>query len=93
MVLSESPGRWVVLVAAMALGAASAPAVAVVERVEVVERTAFAPGVSFPGSGDYEKVRGIAYFALNPATAANARIVDLERAPRDARGLVRFAAS
>ena len=92
MVLSESPGRWVVLAAAMALGAASAPAVAVVERVEVVERTSFAPGVSFPGSGDYEKVRGIAYFALNPATAANARIVDLERAPRDARGLVRFAA-
>ena len=92
MVLSESPGRWVVLAAAMALGAASAPAVAVVERVEVVERTAFAPGVSFPGSGDYEKIRGIAHFALNPATAANGRIVDLERAPRDARGLVRFAA-
>jgi len=92
MVLSESPGRWVVLAAAMALGAASAPAVAVVERVEVVERTSFAPGVSFPGSGDYEKIRGIAHFALNPATAANGRIVDLERAPRDARGLVRFAA-
>ena len=92
MVLSESPGRWVVLAAAMALGAASAPAVAVVERVEVVERTSFAPGVSFPGSGDYEKIRGIAHFALNPATAANARIVDLQRAPRDARGLVRFAA-
>jgi hypothetical protein len=92
MVLSESPGRWVVLAAAMALGAASAPAVAVVERVEVVERTSFAPGVSCPGSGDYEKIRGIAHFALNPATAANGRIVDLERAPRDARGLVRFAA-
>ena len=92
MVLSESPGRWVVLAAAMALGAASAPAVAVVERVEVVERTSFAPGVSFPGSGDYEKIRGIAHFALNPATAANGRIVDLQRAPRDARGLVRFAA-
>src|SRR6266481_4904250 len=92
MVLSESPGRWVVLAAAMALGAASAPAVAVVERVEVVERTSFAPGVSFPGSGDYEKIRGIAHFALNPATAANGRTVDLERAPRDARGLVRFAA-
>src|SRR6266436_7023915 len=82
MVLSESPGRWVVLAAAMALG----------ERVEVVERTSFAPGVSFPGSGDYEKIRGIAHFALNPATAANGRTVDLERAPRDARGLVRFAA-
>jgi hypothetical protein len=92
MVLSESPKRWVVLAVAIALGAVSVPAVALVERVEVLERTAFAPGVSFSESGAYEKIRGIAHFALDPAAAANARIVDLERAPRDARGLVRFAA-
>jgi hypothetical protein len=90
MVLSESPKRWVLLAVAMALGAVSASAVALVERVEVLERTSFAPGVSFSESGAYEKIRGIAHFALDPAAAANARIVDLERAPRDAHGLVRF---
>ena len=77
--------------AAAALVACGAPARAAVERVEVSERTAFAPGVSFGEAGAYEKIRGVAYFALDPATPANAVIVDLKRAPRDARGLVTFA--
>src|ERR1700676_2619516 len=63
---------------------------AAVERVEVLERTAFAPGVRFGDAGDYEKIRGIAYFALDPNARANARIVDLKHAPRDGRGRVRF---
>jgi hypothetical protein len=64
---------------------------AAVERVEVIERTPFAPGTNFPDSGAYEKIRAIAYFGLDPAAPANARIVDLQRAPRDARGRVTFA--
>ena len=88
---SESSARRVVLVAAMALAAAGAPAQAAVERVEIVERTAFAAGMSFGQSGPYEKIRAIAHFALDPAAAANARIVDLKFAPRDSRGRVTFA--
>jgi len=91
MVLSESPARWGALAAAMALGTACAPAMAAVERVEVIERTPFAPGTSFAEAGDYEKIRAIAHFALDPAAPANARIVDLQRAPRDDRGRVTFA--
>jgi len=87
-----SPSRQLALVAAfVALGACGAPATAAVERLEVVERTPFAPGASFGEAGAYEKIRGIAYFALDPAATANARIVDLGRAPRDARGRVTFA--
>jgi hypothetical protein len=77
--------------ALVAFGAADAPAEAVVERVEVLERTPFAPGASFGAPGAYEKIRAMAYFALDPAAPANARIVDLEYAPRDARGRVTFA--
>jgi hypothetical protein len=47
--------------------------------------------MSFGKAGPYEKVRGIAHFALDPNAPANARIVDLKLAPRDRRGLVRFS--
>ena len=67
------------------------PAVrAAVLRVEIVERTPFAPGVLFGDAGAYEKIRGIAHFGLDPYASANARIVDLKRARRDARGRVVF---
>ncbi|THD81785.1 MAG: hypothetical protein E7812_02930 [Phenylobacterium sp.] len=66
------------------------PARAAVERVEVLERTPFADGMSFGAAGPYEKIRGIAHFALDPLAAANARIVDLKLSPRDARGRVTF---
>lgn len=78
------------LAAALGLGALSAPACAAVERVEVLERTSFASGMTFGQIGAYEKIRGIAYFALDPDAPANARIADLKRAPRDARGRVTF---
>jgi hypothetical protein len=62
-----------------------------VERVEVTERVPFVSGMAFGEAGAYEKIRGVAHFALDPGAPANARIVDLERAPRDADGKVRFA--
>jgi hypothetical protein len=68
-----------------------APADAAVERVQVLERTPFAAGASFGDVGPYEKIRGVAYFALDPNAPANAAIVDLKHAPRDARGRVVFS--
>lgn len=64
---------------------------AAVERVEVTERVPFAPGVSFGEAGAYEKIRGVAYYSLDPRAAANSAIVDLKAAPRDARGRVTFS--
>jgi hypothetical protein len=69
----------------------AAPCRSAVEQIEVTERVAFAAGMAFGEAGAYEKIRGVAYFALTPGTPANARIVDLERAPREADGKVRFA--
>jgi hypothetical protein len=69
---------------------AMVPARAAVERVDIIERTPFAPGVRFGDAGAYEKIRGIAYFSLDPRAPANARIVDLKYARRDVRGRVTF---
>ncbi len=66
------------------------PALAAVERIEVLERTPFAAGTSFGDVGPYEKIRGIAHFRLDPKDPADARIVDLALAPRDGAGFVTF---
>ncbi|MES2165168.1 MAG: hypothetical protein V4476_28770, partial [Pseudomonadota bacterium] len=77
--------------ALLAMVSVSATALAAVERIEIKERAPFAPGVTYGEAGAYEKIRGVAYFALDPKAAANAAIVDLKRAPRDARGRVLFS--
>jgi hypothetical protein len=75
----------------MLAGALAGTVHAAVERIEITERVPFAPGVKFGEAGEYEKLRGVAHFALNPKAAANLPIVDLKRAPRDKRGMVRFS--
>jgi Alpha/beta hydrolase domain len=68
------------------------PARAEVVGIDIRERTPFAEGRSFGDVGPYEKVVGIVRFALDPKAAANRKIVDLELAPRNAKGLVEFEA-
>ena len=68
------------------------PAAARVERLEIVSRQAFAAGAEFGVIGAYERLRGRAFFALDPNAAANAPIADLKLAPRNDRGLVEFSA-
>jgi hypothetical protein len=68
---------------------ATAPADGRVLRVEVDRRVEVLGGQSFGAHGAYELVEGRIYFAVDPAHAANRRIVDLSRAPRDSAGRVR----
>jgi hypothetical protein len=79
---------WLLLIFA----ALSDVAGAAVERIEIVERQYVAGGAAFGESGAYEKIRGRAWFALDPQALANAAIADLALAPRDMRGLVTFGA-
>lgn len=58
--------------------------------LQVLHRDPFAQGKKFGAVGEYERIVGIARFAIDPKTAANQRIVDLELAPRNAKGLVEF---
>src|ERR1041385_3896798 len=53
-----------------------------VAHLEVTNRRPFA--------FDYERIDGKLHFSVDPAPAAHARIVALDKAPRDANGQVRF---
>src|SRR5436190_21963174 len=43
------------------------------------------------GTSGYEKVSGILHFAVDPHDPRNAIVVDLDKAPRNAAGLVEFS--
>jgi hypothetical protein len=61
---------------------------AIVSRLTVESRGDVLGGRPFGTAGGYEKLAGVVEFALDPANAANAAIVDLANAPRDASGRV-----
>jgi Alpha/beta hydrolase domain len=63
-----------------------------VVRVEIVSRTDINDGKAFDAAGPYEKIVARVFFADKPGTKANASIVDLDLAPRDANGDVTSSA-
>src|SRR5436190_2169145 len=63
-----------------------------VTRLEVRSRVPYEAGEAFGDAGAYERLDGTLHFAVDPAHPLNEGIVDLDKAPRDAAGLVRFAA-
>lgn len=63
-----------------------------VTRVEIISRTDVLDGRAFGLAGAYEKIVGRVYFAVNPENLHNKRIVDLDKAPRNAQGEVEFSA-
>src|SRR5437588_4340267 len=52
----------------------------------------FAEGHVFGPAGPYLRIRGVARGTLDPGAPGNAGIVDLDKAPRNADGLVEYAA-
>ncbi|HMD35898.1 MAG TPA: alpha/beta hydrolase domain-containing protein [Vicinamibacterales bacterium] len=76
--------RRAIAVVVGVLACAGASARADVTRVEIAKRA------EVQGSG-YEKIAGTVHFAVNPADPRNAIIVDLDKAPRNAAGLVEFS--
>jgi Alpha/beta hydrolase domain len=72
---------------------AAPPASAIVSRLAVESRQDVLGGRPFGTAGAYEKLVGVVEFALDPANAANAAIVDLAGAPRDANGRVTASAN
>ena len=75
---------WLLLVGTLS------PASAEVVRWEILSRTPYANGQKFGDVGPYEKIVGKVHYAVDPAAKANADIVDLIRAPRNAAGRVEF---
>src|SRR5438445_2979180 len=62
-----------------------------VTRFVVTQTRVFAGGMSFGNVGQYERLDGTAYFEVDPKDPLNAVIVNLDKAPRNARGLVEFS--
>jgi hypothetical protein len=63
-----------------------------VTHLDLTLRRPLAGGRAFGDVGPYEELKGRLRFAIDPAHTANARITDIERAPRNRDGLVEFAA-
>src|SRR3954467_4762761 len=58
--------------------------------IEIRSRAPFVGGASFAPVGAYERIDGVASGALDPAHPRNRGIALLDRAPRNARGLVEY---
>jgi len=61
-------------------------------RVEISERSPILNGKSFDNTGAYERIIGVAHFAVDPAAPANRDVVNIQFAPRNAKGQVEFYA-
>src|SRR5207253_4266949 len=61
-----------------------------VVRVQIDRREPFAAGQSWGSAGPYERIIGRMFLEVDPAHAANARVVDLKLAPVNERGKVEF---
>ncbi|HHZ63345.1 MAG TPA: hypothetical protein EYN53_11985, partial [Dehalococcoidia bacterium] len=63
-----------------------------VTQLDITSRTPFADGESFGDVGPYNLLEGTAHFTVDPEHPRNEAINDLELAPRDSNGQVRFSA-
>ena len=59
--------------------------------ISVTDIENFADGHEFGAAGAYVRIKGVARGALDPDAPQNAVIVDLDKAPRNAKGLVEYA--
>ena len=93
----KSIGSFAIAVAAGVLagtafvGTFEQSAQAKVTRFVVEERVVVSEGRSWGRAGPYERLKGTAYLEVDPRDPLNAVIVNLEKAPRNARGLVEFS--
>src|SRR3984957_20379012 len=58
--------------------------------IEIKSRTPFVGGAAFGTAGAYERLDGVAMGELDPRHPANLGIVNLDKAPRNARGRVEY---
>src|SRR5712692_4977044 len=70
----------------------SAGAEARVVRFVVEQTRSFAGGVAWGTTGPYERLDGTAYMEVDPHDPLNAATINLDKAPRNARGMVEFTA-
>lgn len=62
------------------------------DYIELSDRTDVLGGKAFGKAGPYERLVGKAYFQVDPTNPANVIIVDVDKAPRNDKGMVEFSA-
>ncbi len=75
----------------LALSLVCTPAEARVTRLQIMSREIVADGMAFGTTGPYEKLRGTAYFEVDPDDPRDTVVFDLDKAPRNKDGLVEFS--
>jgi hypothetical protein len=84
--------HMVVAVTGLVVGlAAVQPSSARLVQLVVEQRASYVGGADWGKAGPYEMLRGTAYLEVDPHNPHDAVIVDLENAPRNAKGLVEFS--
>lgn len=61
-----------------------------ITAIEISARTPFVGGASFGDIGAYERLDGVAIGEIDPAHPGNVGIVNIDKAPRNARGCVEY---
>src|SRR5215471_9464934 len=89
---SHIRGRWNLLMFGFVVSAALPPvSEARVVRFVVEQRRSFASGIEWGFAGPYERLDGTAYMEVDPRNPVNAVIVNLDKAPKNERGMVAFS--
>src|SRR5262245_16312637 len=78
------------LAGAQTVGTVSGPTTSRVTSLEIVSRRSAFGGRAFGNVGPYELLTGRARALIDPRAAINGAIVDLDKAPRNAAGLVEY---
>jgi hypothetical protein len=80
------------LMPALLLAAGTVSVHAELVRIEITSTKDVLGGKAWGSTGVYEELIGTAYFTIDPKAAANRNIPDIDKAPRDAKGLIEFSA-
>ena len=62
-----------------------------VDRIEIKSRTDVLDGKSWGAVGPYERIVGTVFFAVDPKNPHNATIPNIDKAPRNAKGMVEYS--
>jgi len=79
------------LTPAFLLAAATIPAHAELTRIQIKSQKDVLGGKAWGATGAYEELIGTAYFTVDPKAAANRNIPNIDKAPRNAKGLIEFS--
>ena len=80
-----------VLTPALLIAAGTLSAHAELTRIEIKSTKDVLGGKAWGNTGAYEELIGTAYFTIDPKAAANRNIPNIDKAPKDAKGLIEFS--